>query len=271
MVMAMDVIGLIPAAGKGTRLGELGCSKEILPIGDYQLPGQSQPRPKVLTHYLLEHFARAGINQACIVIGEGKEDIIDCLGDGQDLGVSLQYRSILDSPATPVSLDSAFADIAGKICALGFPDILFRADNAYGLLLEHLQQARADVVLGLFPAMQPEHVDMVERDSSGRVNRIVIKPDKPVDLAYTWSIAVWSPAFTEFMHEWLASCGSLSELLKQCQKHELYVGDVIQAAIEKGMRVDSLVVSELPSLDAGTPENLARARAEYGAIKTHNG
>jgi glucose-1-phosphate thymidylyltransferase len=40
---------------------------------------------------------------------------------------------------------------------------------------------------------------------------------------------------------------------------ELFVGDVVQAGIKRGLRVEGVPVSDTPFLDIGTPENLARA------------
>ena len=55
----MNVVGLIPAAGRAERLGPLPCSKELLPIGFRETP--RGPAPKVAGHYLLERFRAAGV------------------------------------------------------------------------------------------------------------------------------------------------------------------------------------------------------------------
>ncbi len=88
--------------------------------------------------------------------------------------------------------------------ALGFPDMVFAPGNLFGQLLAKQKTTDADVVLGLFPANRPDKVDMVETDDKGKVKRIFVKPAR-TDLLLTWGVAVWSPAFSHFMHEFLVS------------------------------------------------------------------
>ena len=96
---------------------------------------------------------------------------------------------------------------------------------------------------------------MVAFNAEGRVEEILIKQSAGSRFAYTWSLAVWRPVFTEFMTDWLTQPPSSG-----AAGSELYVGDAVIAAMNAGLRVDASVVSVLPSLDAGTPETLAIAR-----------
>jgi glucose-1-phosphate thymidylyltransferase len=117
-------------------------------------------------------------------------------------------------------------------------------------------------VLGLFPADRPETMDVVAVGSDGRVAQILIKPTQTA-LRETWGIAVWTPAFTEFLH------AHLKQRPETTEGTELHVGNVIQAAIEAGMRVEGLTVSERPFLDIGLPEHLAQAvsgRSRQGLV-----
>ncbi len=109
------------------------------------------------------------------------------------------------------------------------------------------------MVLGLFPADRPEIMDVVEVDAEGGVRRIVVKPAHTT-LTQTWGLALWTPAFTEFLHDRLQGPAS-------GEGAELHVGHLIQAAIEAGLRVEAITVSGQPFLDIGVPEQLARARA----------
>lgn len=108
-------------------------------------------------------------------------------------------------------------------------------------------------MLGLFPADQPRKMDMVDADSDGKVRQIVIKPHQ-TQLRHTWGIAVWTPVFTHFMHEYLAVARKSA-----LHKPELFVGDIVQAAIGEGLRVEAVHVSDEPFLDIGTPDDLIRA------------
>jgi glucose-1-phosphate thymidylyltransferase len=217
----------------------------------------------------MEHMLEAGIKRVYWIIDSRKLDIPACFGDGTNLGLDLSYLTIIDSPATPATLDVAYSNVASNICALGFPDILFQPCGAYQKVLNRLRATTADVVLGLFPTNQPEMVDMVSHDQAGHVLEIAIKPKGPTQLVHTWSIAVWKPQFTQFMHDFvkteLTSRTSQGVLSEYDAPRELFVGDVIQAGLKHGLRIMCEIVSETPSLDAGTHESLALARQSFGS------
>jgi len=253
-----EVIGLIPAAGRATRLAPLTGSKEILPIG-FQNVGNSL-RPKAICQYLLEKMKYAGITKVYMILREGKQDIPAYLGNDAMLGIELEYLTTSISYGSPFTLDEAYFKAEQALVAVGFPDMLFRPDDVYVKLLHKQKQSDADVVLGLFPADQPQQVDMVEFEKNDRVRNIQIKPNI-TDLHFTWGVAVWTPAFTQFMHEHLEKA---KKMIRNGQvERELFIGDVIQVAIDSGMNVVATSVSNQPYLDIGTPGNLAKAIKEY--------
>jgi glucose-1-phosphate thymidylyltransferase len=250
------VIGLLPAAGHATRLGPLPCSKEIYPIGSHTVAGAKEARPKVAGHYLLEKMQRAGITEAFIIIREGKWDILAQFKDGAMLDMHLGYLVVTVPWGAPYTLDQAYPFVRNDLVALGFPDILFSADDAYDRILAHHARARADVVLGLFPADRPSTMDVVDLADGGLIMKIIPKPVKTT-LKHTWGIAVWAPPFTEFLHDYLARRPVPTET-----QSELFVGNVIQAGIESGLNVEGIHVSDKPFIDIGIRENLARALRE---------
>jgi len=67
-----EVIGLLPAGGKATRLAPLPCSKELYPVGFRALDEGESVRPKVVCHYLLEKMRLAGVIKVYIVLGKAK-------------------------------------------------------------------------------------------------------------------------------------------------------------------------------------------------------
>jgi glucose-1-phosphate thymidylyltransferase len=244
---------LIPAGGQATRIAPLPCSKELYPVGFSSMNSEQEMRPKVACHYLIEKMRLAGIKKIFIVLREGKWDIPAYFRDGAALDVHLAYL-IMNLPfGAPYTLDQAYPFVQDALIALGFPDILFSPEDAFIQLLASQSSSKADVVLGLFPADQPGKVDMVDSDSDGKVCRIVIKP-RQTKLRHTWGIAVWTPVFTHFMHEYLAAARKSAP-----HKPELFVGDIVQAAIGDGLRVEAVYVSDEPFLDIGTPEDLIRA------------
>jgi glucose-1-phosphate thymidylyltransferase len=244
------VIGLLPAAGHATRLGPLPCSKEIYPIGSHTQAGGKVAHPKVVGHYLLEKMRHAGITEAFIIIREGKWDIPEHFKDGAMLDMHLGYLVVTVPWGAPYTLDQAYPFVCDDLVALGFPDILFSADDAYDRVIAHHARARADVVLGLFPADRPSTMDVVDLDNGGRILKIIPKPIQTT-LKHTWGIAVWAPPFTAFLHDYLARRPVSTE-----KQSELFVGNVIQAGIDSGLRVEGIHVSDRPFVDIGLPENL---------------
>jgi glucose-1-phosphate thymidylyltransferase len=255
-----EVIGLVPAGGQAARLSPLPCSKELYPVGFRAVSDDQGLRPKAVCHYLLEQMRSAGISKAYIVLRKGKWDIPGYLGDGLMVDMHLAYLMMRLPFGAPYTLDQAYPFVQDTLVALGFPDIIFQPDDAFAHLIERQASTQAEVVLGLFPTDQPQTADMIELDDKGRVRQIFIKP-RSTDLRYTWIIAVWTPAFTQFMHEYLnASLKRGTQMgIDRSNQRELYVGDVVQAAIESRMRIETVLFPEGHYLDIGIPDNLVQA------------
>lgn len=256
------IIGLVPSAGQATRLSPLPCSKELYPVGFGLFDPGHRPRPKVVCHYLLEKMRLAGAKKAYIVLREGKWDIPAYFRDGKMLDINLAYL-IMDLPhGVPFTLDQAYPFVKNAVIFFGFPDIIFQPDDAYVQLLSRLKESNADIVLGLFPAHQPHKMDMVDLDVEGNLIGIQIKP-KETHLRYTWIIAVWTPSFTHFMHEYVLAFiakGTNGQFENTKEEHqELYVGHIIQAALGADIRIDSVIFPKGSCIDIGTPEDLVEA------------
>jgi glucose-1-phosphate thymidylyltransferase len=255
-----DVIGLIPAAGLGSRLGSLPCSKEIYPLKLEVSKADGLPRPKVVCEFLLERLKRAGIHRAFVIIRPGKWDIPAYLGDGGKYNFQLAYLMMGYPFGSPFSLDQAWPFVQKNRVALGFPDIIFQPEDAYSRLLEHQERLKADIVLGLFPTDRPQKTDMVETNRQGQVTQIFIKPQHST-LRHCWMNAVWTPKFSAFLHDYLAGVvkhARETDSLKQLAGQEFYVGKVVQAWMAAGFPVESVTFPEGSCLDIGTPEDLLR-------------
>ncbi|MFM7426731.1 MAG: NDP-sugar synthase [Elainella sp.] len=215
----------------------------------FQSDAAGQLKPKPVGQYLLENMRRAGIQRAFWILRPGKWDIPAHFGDGASLDMRLAYLTVHVAHGVPYTLNQALPFVEEAVIALGFPDILFQPDDAYVRLLVRLQTGQADVVLGLFPTVQPWKVGMVEVDATGLVRQIIEKPAQS-ELNYMWAIAVWRPSFSQFLQNYV-------------QHHtpttELPIGNVIQAGLAAGLRVEAEIFAEGSYLDVGTPDDLAAA------------
>lgn len=242
----------MPMAGRATRLPGLPCSKEILPLGSTAAHGATESGPRVVCEHLLGSMQHAGIREVYLVIRDGKWDIPAYLGDGSQLGLDLAYLMMGLPWGAPYSIDQAYAFVRDRRVALGFPDMCFDDPQILGRTLDHQAASGADVVLGVFPADRPHKVDMLRLGANHKVEEILIKPTTTA-LNLTWGVAVWTPTFTEFLHSFLGSHRHSAE-----QAPELFVGDVVRAAIEAGLNVQGLQVSSQPYVDIGTADDLER-------------
>jgi glucose-1-phosphate thymidylyltransferase len=258
--LAEPVVGLIPAAGSGQRLAPSPCSKEILPIG-FRRDERGEVRTQVASHHLFQKFARAGATRAYMILRDGKWDIPAYFGDGRFLGLDLAYVVVGETIGPPDTLDRAYPFVTRDLILFGFPDILFGPDDVFERLLVKLREVGAHVALGLYTAPDIRGLDMVDADETGRVRAMFLKPAESA-LRSAWVCAVWTPAFTEFMHLFVtrerarnpaqrASYGGIDA------QGDLPMGAVIKAAVDEGLRVHGVEFPDDTFVDIGVPDRLA--------------
>lgn len=257
-----ELVGLVPAAGSARRVSPLPCSKEIFPVG-FRSDAEG-PRPKAVGHYLLERMAAAGARRVFIVLRDGKWDIPAYFGSGASVGSELAYLMMRRPYGVPFTIDDAYPFVKGQNVVFGFPDILFWPEDALTTLVERHGSSGADVVVGVVPTRVPEKEDLVRLDEGGRITAIDIK-EPASDLKYTWMLAVWGPSFTEFTHEYVAGVEAEIEAADgRWRGRELYPGDVLWAAIQRGLAHETVVFEEGGYIDIGTPDEMVHAVREYG-------
>jgi glucose-1-phosphate thymidylyltransferase len=246
------VIGLIPAAGLGSRLGRLPCSKELLPV---RMPDTDAGSGRGMTAIDNAVGALVASDITCqyVILRPGKWDIPAYLGDGSRLGAALSYLVAESSQSVPESLNIAYPYVRSYDVVLVFPDILFTPRGAISDVVERRRAETADVMIALVPTTRGDKVDLVSRDESGRVLRIMPKPGAGRH-GWTWVTASWTPRFSEFLDAFVRA-GDRAALAGR----EAYVGDVLNAAIDAGFVVRSLEYAEGDAIDIGTPEDLQRA------------
>jgi glucose-1-phosphate thymidylyltransferase len=162
--------GIVPAAGRGSRIQPLAFSKELLPVGS-RLDGGIE-RPCAVSEYLVERMIRGGADKICFVISPGKSDIMEYYGGGYG-GASIAY---VVQPQAAGLCDAIFR--AAPLIArdepviVGLPDTVWFPDTA-------LTELPHDILsFLLFPVEHPEFFDAVELDSEDRVVEIQVKrPD----------------------------------------------------------------------------------------------
>jgi glucose-1-phosphate thymidylyltransferase len=258
----IEVVGIIPAAGQASRISPLPCSKELLPIGFRKMTDESW-RPKVVSHYLLDKFRLAGVSKVYFIIRNGKWDIPAYYGSGEMVSMDFAYLLMNLSYGVPYTVDQAYSFVRTSKIMMGFPDILYGPEDGFILADQTLIKKEADIVIGLLPVKDNRQVmkcDMVQWDKeTGKIEKIVIKPHFS-SLEYSWIFAVWTPAFTEFMHEFLMIERPRHQ--KGCIAREIYLGHVVQQAVDEGLRVYGHAFDGHTFIDIGTPDELIVAYKE---------
>lgn len=194
-----ELIGLIPAAGKGERLG-LPYPKELYPI-------IRENRYKPISQFVVDNLTNTGLRHIVFVINETKHQLIGYFGNGQRFGCHISYvvqeplqnSASSTSPGLAHALDSAYHLTAGKTVCFGMADTIMRPEDIYTKALTECSP-EDDVVLILFPTERPQKFGMVQLDEGNKVIEIVDKPVK-TDLTEMWGSIIWRPRFTEYLHE----------------------------------------------------------------------
>ncbi len=250
------VVGIIPAAGKGSRLAPFPCPKELFPVGyqDYLVDGEIQKRPKVVSQYLIENIIHAGARRLYIVLGEDKHDIMRYYGDGHRLGVDIAYLYQEKLLGMPYAINLARIWLNRETIVFGMPDTIIEPRDAFKRLIGFHRSEGCELTLGLFLAENPSKFGMVETDRQRNVVFIVDKP-RESKLTHMWGCACWSPAFTDLLDEYLRA--------QPFAGTEVVLGDVFFHAVRSKMRVKALTFDDGKYMDIGTADELNSALRKF--------
>jgi len=255
-----EIIGLVPAGGHATRISPLPCSKELFPIG-WRHDESGAVKPKVVSQYLLEHYAAAGIKKVYFILRKGKWDIPQYYGHGDMVNLDIAYLIMNHPHGHPFTLDQAYPFVRDSVIAFGYPDILFEPVDAFSTLIDYQQKSGADVALGVFPIRADQRWDICSFGADGRMD-VVSVPNPPASLQRLgWSIAVWTPKFSAFMNAYLATAIKNNQF-KANDGKEYVMNHLFQAAIDHKLRVEHVIFNKGFVRDIGTPSELIAAQAQ---------
>lgn len=244
------MIGIIPAAGAGTRIQPLGCSKELLPVGSRFCDGIE--RPKAVAEYLVERMIAAGAEQICMVISSEKADIVRYFAE-RDYAAEIFYvvQHKPEGLCDALFRAEVFARNHHEVL-LGLPDTIWFPENAYCPALEF---GPAEVNLVLFPVPNPTAFDAVICDDLGYVQQVEVKKLKPHSHWIWGAITATGEAFHAL------------KLLWESRHHaDVYIGDLFNAYIAAGNLVRGLHCGEV-YMDVGTLEGYHHAHDFLRAFK----
>ena len=259
--MSRPVIGIVPAAGKATRMPRCICSKELLPIGE--AAGIEGCRPKAVSEYLFDALVAAEVDRVCVVIAPEKHDILRFYGSGERHGVPIAYVCQEVATGMADAIDAAYPWIGDATVLMGMPDTIFRPIDALSKLRVLYERERADLALAVAPTDEPARLGPVMVDASGRVLEVLDKPQAPPH-NNVWVVACWGATFTEFLHAYLAA----RRPSQAVASGEVALGNIFQAFVERGARMRALSFDDGLYIDAGTMEGLRAAQSVVASVST---
>lgn len=235
------MLGIVPAAGRGTRIQPLGFSKELLPVGTRR-DGLSE-RPCAVSEYLIERMMAGGADRICFVIAQGKSDILEYYGSG----FGRASAAYVVQP-TPSGLCDAIFCAAPLVredepVLVGLPDTIWFPAEGFAALPDD------KLSFLLFPVDNPEQFDAVVVDADGLVREIQVKQQ---NAASNW---VWG-AFKmpgHILHE-------LAALWRAREGRDEYIGTLVNAYIAAGGEALGIKAGEA-YVDVGTVDGYRRATA----------
>ena len=224
--------GIIPAAGSGTRIQPLACSKELLPVGSRMKDGME--RPKAVSEYLVERLLLGGADKICFVIAPGKSDIVAYYTGRYD-PLSIVY---VVQPK-PAGLCDALFRVAPLIAReetvlVGLPDTIWFPENGLSALGEE------GLSFLLFPVEEPRLFDAVVLGQDGAVGEIQVKR---ADAQTNWIWGAFRLSGAVFQ--------SLFELWQQRDRQDEYFGTLVNAWLVRGGKARGVRAGEF-YVDVGT-------------------
>ena len=232
--------GIVPAAGRGSRIQPLAFSKELLPVGSRSESGVD--RPCAVSEYLIERLILGGADKICFVISPGKSDILEYYGDryrGAELAyvVQPQASGLCDAVFRARTVVGVREDVL-----VGLPDTVWFPNNALSALPE------AELSFLLFPVEHPELFDAVVLDGE-LVREIQVKQ---ADATSQWIWGAFRMSATGF-HD-------LHLLWQRRGCRDEYFGTLVNGYIEAGGRGIGVKAGE-SYVDVGTVNGYRTAMA----------
>ena len=231
--------GIILAGGLGTRLSPLTkpISKQLLPIYD-----------KPLIFYPLSVLMLCNIRDVLIIVKKGeKENFKKVFGNGNDLGIKINYKEQLNPKGIPDAFIVGENFIKNSNIALILGDNFFYGQGLSEILKKSFSLKNGACIF-TYPINNPENFGIVEKIRGSKKLKIIEKPKKTKSNRAITGLYIFDNSVVEY-----------SKSIKTSKRNETEIVDLINIYNKK----NKLKVTDLGRgstwLDTGTIESLLAA------------
>lgn len=230
-------VGIILAGGMGTRLSPLtiATTKHLLPIFD-----------KPMIYYPLSTLMLAGIKDILVISDKRSLDQYQLLlGDGSNLGISLNYKIQNEPKGIAEAFIIAKSFIGSRNSTLILGDNIFYGNDLSNYLKYDYQSG---ATIFAYHVSDPSRYGVVDFDNNFNVKSIEEKPDSPKS-----NYAITGLYFYD------SKVVDLAESLKPSERGELEITDLNELYLDQGKLFTRILNRGFAWLDTGTFESLREA------------
>jgi len=230
---------VILAAGEGVRLQPVTSTrpKHLIKVGG-----------KPILEHCLNALQASGISEMLIVVHYMGDMIRQYFGDGQKLGVRIEYVEQKSAVGTGDAVGVVEPHVSGDFI-LVYGDLLF-TEKAVKSVLELHQKEKPTATMAVVPVDKPENYGIVELEKDTYIKRIVEKPNRqeaPTNLANAGIYVL--P--TEIFHK--------IEQISASSRGEWEITDAISLMLKDETNFRVAKLSREDWLDIGRPWDLLEA------------
>lgn len=177
----MKTYGILPMAGKGSRIQPIAFSKELYPVA-------YKNQHFAISEFSIRAMMRAEVDEIKVIIRPEKLDIISYYAKYDKAPLSFYVHQPTVSYSLPESslypIDSLHED---DLCLFGLPDTIFSPNDGFKKIKKNLTNG-SDIALGLFKVQDGSKYDSVSLNINNIVTGVKVKQSPPLS---NWIWGIW--------------------------------------------------------------------------------